>query len=1199
MTTGCRVASHRIDIIVNAVTSGAMSGLKAVGGAVTSAGDAAKGAAASAGTAAKGFLGAGQAGQNASDGLGAAGSAASGAGANLQGAAGFAGLAGRALEGLGNFAKQALTHFAGYASVIALMRGVEAAFRFVKDAVLGFDSALTQSTAIMGDVSAEVKKSLGDTALRVAVDYNTSVKDVAAGYYYLVSAGYDVESSQKLIGQATAFAKAGMFDLEKATELAADAQTALGLKTKDAVENQRQFTRVTDVLTEANNKASGTVEQFASALNNKAAASARVYGISLEETVSVLMAFHEQGMKASKAGTAFDIVLRDIVRGARLHEDAWKKLGITVFDAMGNFNGFSTVIGQMEHALAGMSVEEKDATLATLGLQLRSVNFTKSLLGTSDQLREFKTELENAGGATQAVADKQMTSMIERLAHLRTMAEVAAVQGFAKLAQGAQFLDREFAPAIDNLVAAGRKVANLFAPLAESLAKIGGATAVVAVKVLATALEAATEQADKFATVLAGLLLLGISRLAVTIGSVLVPAVAAMARSFQIAAIDGLALRFMYAADGARLLVGQTIATGSAMQGAAASAYSFRTALSGMSALPLIAVATAAFAIFQNVQDADRASREAAQSLANWNPNNVESMDAAWARLSARQTELSQKLATYPGAWQKIGSAMADVLIPFGDVGDSAFDLGNDMGGVNEEMQKILNRRVAINGAFYDIAAALTDLDDKAKQVPDTFNNVGVAAQELANKKSAAEITRIRDALAALAREKGIDPTVAEGRKELERLYQLGRETAPVGQIAEAFGIIGDAASDAEDTVKAFKDALDAVFGVAINVHDAQTKVATGFAAMAKQAGESRTAIGLNAGAFDLNSLAALRNLEIVAANRDAVSAQAQNVLKLATAYREQGMGSAEAADDMMKQYEALVKQVQGYGLTEAQARSYLATLNLTPTDIDTIAVLETGTAEERATRLQMALDEIKKGALGLVGVEKEEAARKAADLQRQLDLIKQGANAFVGAEKEDAQRRINAVQAELDRIKQGANATVTANTAQAEAAIDRVAAKMRSMGGSITAVEQMNRANGGITLRQYAAGGEYHTAQVAPAGAWRLWAEPETGGEAYIPLAASKRARSTEILDDVARMFGYHLVRYGPGGTAMPAMPSQPVAGPGGGHGIVVQRGAVAVTVRADASVDGGALAMITRQAIEPALDDFARRLHADLRAR
>lgn len=61
--------------------------------------------------------------------------------------------------------------------------------------------------------------------------------------------------------------------------------------------------------------------------------------------------------------------------------------------------------------------------------------------------------------------------------------------------------------------------------------------------------------------------------------------------------------------------------------------------------------------------------------------------------------------------------------------------------------------------------------------------------------------------------------------------------------------------------------------------------------------------------------------------------------------------------------------------------------------------------------------------------------------------------------------------------------------------------------------------------IRAFADGGfEKHTAQFAKAGAMRLWAEPETGGEAYIPLAKGKRTQSLKILEEVARIFGFGL---------------------------------------------------------------------------
>lgn len=106
--------------------------------------------------------------------------------------------------------------------------------------------------------------------------------------------------------------------------------------------------------------------------------------------------------------------------------------------------------------------------------------------------------------------------------------------------------------------------------------------------------------------------------------------------------------------------------------------------------------------------------------------------------------------------------------------------------------------------------------------------------------------------------------------------------------------------------------------------------------------------------------------------------------------------------------------------------------------------------------------------------------------------------------------------------------------------------------------------------LTPFADGGlrEEHVAQIARGGDWRLWAEPETGGEAYIPLGGSKRGKSTEILAEVARQFGFSLMpkaaMFADGGTTGPigpvpvtvpqlaGLPSLPVAdvaqGVGGG---------------------------------------------------
>jgi hypothetical protein len=88
---------------------------------------------------------------------------------------------------------------------------------------------------------------------------------------------------------------------------------------------------------------------------------------------------------------------------------------------------------------------------------------------------------------------------------------------------------------------------------------------------------------------------------------------------------------------------------------------------------------------------------------------------------------------------------------------------------------------------------------------------------------------------------------------------------------------------------------------------------------------------------------------------------------------------------------------------------------------------------------------------------------------------------------------------------------------------------------------------NGGM-LKSFANGSEKHVAQFAKAGAMRLWAEPETGGEAYIPLAKNKRAASLKILEQVAKIFGFglHQMQMADGGTSASASVASPVVGSG-----------------------------------------------------
>ena len=135
-------------------------------------------------------------------------------------------------------------------------------------------------------------------------------------------------------------------------------------------------------------------------------------------------------------------------------------------------------------------------------------------------------------------------------------------------------------------------------------------------------------------------------------------------------------------------------------------------------------------------------------------------------------------------------------------------------------------------------------------------------------------------------------------------------------------------------------------------------------------------------------------------------------------------------------------------------------------------------------------------------------------------------------AETADAKARINDVIQLIDR---NSYRTITLNVQTNESQI-------RFAGGNTAS----SYADGGV-VTYHADGSENHAAQIARAGEWRVWAEPETGGESYIPHALSKRGRADQIMAQTASILGG---TYIPAGASTFAQGS-PVSGSQGSSSI------------------------------------------------
>lgn len=298
-------------------------------------------------------------------------------------------------------------------------------FGFAVKAFSDFDKAMIESTSIM-KVTAQQTARMRDLALELGTKGIQGPKELGNAYFFLASAGKNAEQSMALLPPLLDFATAGAFDLALATDLLTDAQSALGLSSKNAQEDMRNMTLLSDLLVGANTLANASVQQFSTALTSKAGSAIKSYNIVLEDGIALLAAYADQGIKAELAGNAFDRVVRLLTKAYAENSEAFKKLDVKIFDK-GEFRNFADIIGDIERATQDMSTEMRAAALTSLGFAARVQGVILPLLGSSQAIADYRTELEKMDGITKRVAEEQLKAFANQLKIVKNQIVAVAI----------------------------------------------------------------------------------------------------------------------------------------------------------------------------------------------------------------------------------------------------------------------------------------------------------------------------------------------------------------------------------------------------------------------------------------------------------------------------------------------------------------------------------------------------------------------------------------------------------------------------------------------------------------------------------------------------------------------------------------------------------------------------------------------------
>lgn len=313
--------------------------------------------------------------------------------------------------------------FAQMASVAktALVAGVAYGLYSGAKAGIEFEKQMDAVGAVT-DASAKKMKKLEDQALRLGQKTAFSATEAAKAQEELAKGGL---ATSDILGGALKsslnLAAAGQLDLAVAAETTVNAMKLFELQGKDAG-------KVADMFATAANRTTADVEDFAMALKQGGSA-AKAAGYDLNQTMVVLEALAEAGIKNSDAGTSMKAAFLQLLAPTEKQAALAKQLNIDWVNQNGNLKSAVGISKELQDALGGMTNAQQAANLKVLA----GTDGFRTLNALMDEGPAKLRELAKANreqGTAQEVADKKMDNTAGSIEQLKGAWETLSISLF-------------------------------------------------------------------------------------------------------------------------------------------------------------------------------------------------------------------------------------------------------------------------------------------------------------------------------------------------------------------------------------------------------------------------------------------------------------------------------------------------------------------------------------------------------------------------------------------------------------------------------------------------------------------------------------------------------------------------------------------------------------------------------------------------
>lgn len=272
-----------------------------------------------------------------------------------------------------------------------------------------FERAMRRATAV-SDVTTEQFERMTRMAEEQSVRLNMAATKTADAFYFLGSAGLNATQQMQAFIPVATLAKAATMEMGETAEMVVDTMKGFHI-------GFEHTTHVTDVMAKAVISSNQKFNQLGESLS-LVSGLARTTNNSLEETVTLISAMADVGIKGSRAGVYLRRGLINLMAPMSALRDLLDKYNLKIYDSSGEMKSFLTIVQEVSQALAGASKEQRNLMFKTMFGQRAIAGQIAIFDKGAAALRKFANELYRAGGTAEEIAGKQMVAFDERIGQM-------------------------------------------------------------------------------------------------------------------------------------------------------------------------------------------------------------------------------------------------------------------------------------------------------------------------------------------------------------------------------------------------------------------------------------------------------------------------------------------------------------------------------------------------------------------------------------------------------------------------------------------------------------------------------------------------------------------------------------------------------------------------------------------------------------